>query len=244
MAERDEKGRTPPQREPAEREDAVYRKKLHKATFMYGLFALLVIPVYTLDYACNASLLKASMSMIGGEQGKLAGLIVWGVLSAVFFLSFTNYLFMLTRYRNLRVKRLMWVACGLLMAAVFIPFLPEVLPVLSKLHEIFAMTSCILIVITLFIFSYSLQKYDRRIYVRAMIYLTSAVLMSGVVIFLVGVTSLLEVLFTIAMCVFLFLMLVWLSRSKDIDVVKAVQEREEDRAARRCGPEPSEEGAK
>ena len=84
--------RTPvlPEEDPAQREK--YLRRLKRAGLCYGLMALVIIPIYTILYATRADLITRNMSYIGGYMGGYRGLVLWGVVSGLFYLGFTSYL--------------------------------------------------------------------------------------------------------------------------------------------------------
>ncbi|MDD3243999.1 MAG: hypothetical protein PHD32_09785 [Eubacteriales bacterium] len=206
--------------------ESVYAARLRRSVRVFGLFALILIPVYTLLFASRANLLTSTMSIIGNSLGHFRGLVIWGVCSAVFFLVFTGYLFVLTRFTNRRVARMLLLSCAMLVATVLVPFLPEVMPGWAALHNTLAMAAPVLMVVVMYLFVFYLQKVDRHIYKRAILFLSGVVAASAAVMFLVGISSLLEVVFSLSMCVFLFCLLVWVLRSKKVDAEDALAEAE------------------
>ena len=201
-------------------------RRLRRISLLYGAMALFVIPVYTLLYAAKAELITGNMSMVGGMMGGYNGLVLWGVISGLFYLGFTLYLFMLTRFTDPKVRRMLFAGCAMLICTVILPFVPEVWPRAAQLHNILAMAAPILIILTQYFFVFYLRRCDWAVYKKALASLNAIVLVSGLLLFATGASGLLEVVVTTLMCGFLFMLLVWLAHSEKIDMVEAMRDAE------------------
>ncbi len=232
--------RTPvlPEEDPAQREK--YLRRLKHAGLFYGILALVIIPIYTILYATRADLITQNMSYIGGYMGGYRGLVIWGVVSGVFYLAFTSYLFMLTKFTSKRVRRMLFAGCAMLIITVLLPFVPEIWPRAAQMHNFFAMLAPIVMVVTMYIFVFYLAKCDRSVYKRALWMLNTMVLISAVLMFLTGSSGLLEVVFSVGMCVLLFMILIWLSHSERLDLARAMRQAEEKRQAEAAAREAEE----
>lgn len=207
-----------------------YERKLKLGIFLYSLFALLLIPLYTVNLASHANVLDYSISFIGNNLGHRQSLIVWTVMSGVFFICFICYLLVLTKNTKSSAKWMIYLASGMLIVCNFIPFLPEQFPRLARYHNFFAMASSLLLALTLFVFVLALRKFDRRIFWKAMWLLLAVVAVSGVLMLLFGVNSLLETVSILSVCLFMFCVLFWLLRSDRFDGVQVLLEVDADRA--------------
>jgi len=203
-----------------------YARRLRRISLIYGVLAIFIIPIYTVLYATKADLITQNMSIIGGSMGGYRALVLWGVLSALFYLGFTLYLFMLTRFTNPRVRRMLFAGCAMLIFTVILPFVPEVWPRAAQLHNILAMAAPIVIILTLYFFVFYLARCDRAVYKKALTALNTIVMVSALLLFATGTSGLLEVVVTVAMCGFLFMLLVWLAHSEKLDLLEAMQEAE------------------
>jgi hypothetical protein len=177
------------------------------------------------------------MSYIGGYMDGYRGLVVWGVASGLFYLAFTSYLFKLTRFANKRIRRMLFAACSMLVITVLLPFVPETWPRAATLHNLFAMLAPVIMIITMYVFVFYLGKCDHRIYRKALTFLNAMVLISALLMFALGASGLLEVLFSVSMCVLLFSILIWLSRSEHLDLVLSLRQAEESRQAEEAARE-------
>lgn len=130
---------------------------------------------------------------------------------------------------------MLYLACALLVATVLIPFLPESRPRWAEIHNTLAMAAPVLMLVVLYLFVFHLHRLDAHIFKRAVVFLTNTVVISAVILFSIGISSLLEVVFSLSVCVFLFCMLLWLRKSDRIDAAQALADEERRR------PEKEEE---
>ena len=128
----------------------------------------------------------------------------------------------------------------MLILTVLLPFVPEIWPRAAEMHNFFAMLAPIVMVVTMYIFVFYLAKCDRSVYKRALWSLNTMVLISAVLMFLTGSSGLLEVVFSVGMCVLLFMILIWLSHSEHLDLVRAMRQAEEKRRAEIAAREAEE----
>ena len=207
--------------------DEKYRCRLRRIRVSYAVMAFMIIPVYTVLYACRGDLMQENMSLIGATAQGYRGLVIWGMISGMFYLGFTLYLFMLTRFDNIRVRRMLCAGCGMLILTVLLPFVPEVWPKAAQLHNFFAMAAPIVMILTMYVFVFYLARHDRKVYRKALISLNTLVFFSTVLLFATGTSGLVEVVVTVGMCGYLYGLLFWLERSEKFDGVKALRDAEE-----------------
>ena len=188
-----------------------------KLTIVFGLFCLVIIPVYSILLGSRGDWFLHSLSAVGGELGYFGDLVFWGVLIGTFYLFFMAYMFTLVKFENRRVKIFFSVGCITLCLAVFIPFAPKVIPVLSRIHEILSMGATLLIIVAIYFFVLSIGYKDRKIFSRAIIALNAITLVSVGIYFVVGVSSLIEVFVVVALSIFLFALSIALRKSKHIN---------------------------
>lgn len=227
-----------PEEDPAQREK--YLRRLKRAGLCYGLLALVIIPIYTILYATRADLITQNMSYIGGYMGGYRGLVIWGVVSRVFYPGLHQLPVCINQiYQQAREAHAL---CGLRHADYYgaAPFVPEIWPRAAEMHNFFAMLAPIVMVVTMYIFVFYLAKCDRSVYKRALWSLNTMVLISAVLMFLTGSSGLLEVVFSVGMCVLLFMILIWLSHSEHLDLVRAMRQAEEKRRAEIAAREAEE----
>lgn len=215
-----------------------YEKRAKTASRVFGFLSLVLIPIYTVRFATNESLIDSNMSLIGGAE-KYKEFVIWGILCVVFFQTFLNYLFMLTRYDNRLTRGLLHTACSLLLLTVFTPFVPDALPVAAMFHNVFAMSAALLTMVVILRLVLHLAKCDLRIHRKALTFFVFSVGLSALLLLVTGISGLLEVVFIVLMCQLLFAIKVWLYRSDKVDVLDSLAEA--DRQRKGLPPPVSEE---
>lgn len=209
-------------------------------TIVFGLFCLVIIPLYSISLGSKGDWFLHSLSAVGGELGHFGSLVFWGVLIGTFYLFFMGYMFTLVEFKNRRVKICFAIGCVTLCIAVFIPFTPKVIPILSKIHEILSMGATLIMVVAIYFFVLSIGYKDRKIFNRAIAALVAITLVTVGIYFLVGISSLIEVFFVVALGIFLFILSLALRKSKYINAdenykaayVERLKKREEQLAKR------------
>lgn len=213
-------------------DDAKYRRNFRWLTLLFGVFGVIIIPIYTIRFASNASLTESNMSIIGNSMDKLSEFILWGVLTVGFFMTAFSFLFLLTGFENKRANRLLRVACGLLILTVLIPFLPDQYPTLAFFHNLFAMAAPLIAIVVMLMFVLYLGQCDPSVFRKAIIFLVISVTISAALVLTTGTSGLVEVVFVVSMCALLFNILIWLLRSDKVDLLTPYEEAERTRKAR------------
>lgn len=207
-----------------------YKKTKKRMFIVLGIFALIIIPTYTIIFAMAAdNIFDFSLSFIGNSLGKKKQLIIWGISLAIFFFIFLGYLFKLTNMKNKRINRLLIGSCFLLVLTVFTPFLPEIYPTLAEFHNMFAVGSVLLTLVTLYAYVFTLKDIDTPLYRKTLLAINIVTLLNAIVYFLVGMSSAIEIAFVILVCGFLFLTLFRVYRSEKINVEGRIKEYTEQR---------------
>lgn len=218
-------------------------------TIVFGLFCLFIIPIYSISLGSKGDWFLHSLSAVGGELGYFGDLVFWGVLIGTFYMFFMGYMFTLVEFKNRRVKICFTIGCITLCIAVFIPFTPKVIPVLSKIHEILSMGATLIMIVAIYFFVLSIGYKDRKIFNRAIWALIGITLITVEIYFLVGISSLIEVFVVSALGIFLFILSLALRKSKYINAdenykaayVERLKKREEQIAKRQKEIEESTE---
>ena len=190
----------------------------------FGLFALGVVPGYTLLFASQESLIHSNMSKIGGVPGRHLGLAIWGLLCGTFFLTILSYLCHLTGYRGRGMKPMLYTASTLLVMTTLVPFVPEALPRAAQLHNILAIVSTALTFFTILRFVHALEKTHPDVYRKARNGLLASITLITITYLTTGVSGLFEVVFILTMSLLLFGILAWINQPKDAQVVCKAKE--------------------
>ena len=114
-------------------------------------FACFVIPAYTLLFAGSVEWFSTNFSVIAvtGED-HFRGFFLWGVLVGGYFL---GVLGAVAQTLPRRGKWVVWALTAggwlLLAGALLLPYLPQFLPKIARLHVIFAACACVLLMLAL-----------------------------------------------------------------------------------------------
>lgn len=185
----------------------------------FGLFALGVVPGYTLLFASQDSLIHSNMSKIGGIPGRHLGLAIWGLLCGAFFLTILSYLCHLTGYQGRGMKPMLYTASTLLVLTTLVPFVPEDLPRAAQLHNILAIVSTALTFFTILRFVHGLEKIHPTVYHKARAGLLISITLIAATYLTTGVSGLFEVVFILTMSLLLFGILAWINQPRDAQLV-------------------------
>ena len=176
-----------------------YERKLKRGIFLYSLFALLLIPFYTIKLATRADVMNYSISFVGNALGHRQSLMIWTAMSSLFFISFLCYLLTLMRQESSPAKGMIYVAGCTLIACNFVPSVPQ-FPVLGRYHNFLAMSASILLAATLFVFVATLRRFDEKIYKKALCLWMLIVTIPACLLIRFGVNSLLESISILMLC--------------------------------------------
>ena len=177
-----------------------------------GVMALLVIPSYTIQYATQDSLIHSNMSTIGGQPGQYLGLVLWGGLCTVYLHAAFTFLFDISRYQNRTVRAMMHIACTLLLLTAVTPFVPEQMPRAASFHNAFAIGASLSVIAVAICFVRHLAQWGDDVYRKAHGTLGVVIGVCALVLMATGISGLVEVLFIVSMCLFLFNLMRWLRK--------------------------------
>ena len=192
-------------------------KTQKKLSLIFGLFILVIIPVYSVLLMSKADIFSVSLSAIAYEHGYYSEFFLWATLVSIFYLVFLGYLFSIAKFENKKAIIIYVVGCVLVFLTVVFPYLPEVFPILTELHNLIGMGSAVLLMISVFFFVFFLADKDKKVYTLSMVALISIVTVCAVIYFFLGMNSLIEVIFVVATGVFLFFLSLWIRRTPVID---------------------------
>ena len=192
-------------------------KTQKKLSLIFGLFILVIIPVYSVLLMSKADIFSVSLSAIAYEHGYYSEFFLWATLVSIFYLVFLGYLFSIAKFENKKAIIIYVVGCVLVFLTVVFPYLPEVFPILTELHNLIGMGSAVLLMISVFFFVFFLADKDKKVYTLSMVALISIVTVCAVIYFFLGMNSLIEVIFVVATGIFLFFLSLWIRRTPVID---------------------------
>src|SRR5690554_4995749 len=80
------------------------------------LFAIagIFIPLFTLTFSYKGpygDLILVTFSQIGARYGAIEQLILWGIMTSIYYFSFLNYLFAMSGKNSIALKTLLSITC-------------------------------------------------------------------------------------------------------------------------------------
>jgi len=206
--------------------------KKHKIKkLIYGLIGLVIIPIYSYIFSLNGpkgDLILVTFSQIGSRYGAIENLIIWGILSSFYYFSLIDYLMYLSDTEIPALKVTLAFSCLSLLITVFLPFAPTMFPFASETHNTFAYITGVAIVLTLFLYNFSFWKRDRDLFYKSFFLLIAVLLVLIIVLITAGVSSLFQIVLSSTLCLYMFLELVFLEKSKKIDIFRKLREEKEE----------------
>lgn len=193
-------------------DDAGMKRRMH----LFGLFSLLIVPLYTLLFASQDSLITSNISYIGNMPGNYGRLVLWGAVCTVFFYLFFTFLFSLLQYKNRHAWNIFHLACILFMLTVLLPFVPGVYPISTELHNQFAQAATLLTLVATLMLTLHIKTLDKEVYTKSIRLWIINLIVCFAFLIATGISGLVEVLFIAATCTQLFSIMYWVTRSSRI----------------------------
>jgi hypothetical protein len=206
------------------------RKKHKRRKIWFGIIGLIVIPLYSFLLSQNGpggDLILVTFSQIGSRYGAIEDLIIWGIISSFYYFIFLEYLFYLSESKSKFLRITLAFSCLSLLITVFLPFAPAMFPIASETHNTLAYITAISIVLTLFLYVFEFWKRDRKLFYLSFFLLLFIVTTIIMVLIFYGVSSLFQIVLSSSLCLFLFLQLCFLEKSKKIDIFKVFEKEEQ-----------------
>lgn len=157
----------------------------------------ILIPINTILFVQGSNWFTTNFSVIGNRIGREEEFVLWGLMVGIYF-------FWSLRQIALRMPVapgftwLIPLAMTLLAFAVTTPYLPEKLPLKSRLHIVFAFLSAFCLFLCLWRFIWILYQYNREKYRLFLIGLSGIALFSLLLFLAAGIiSSALEIFFII-----------------------------------------------
>ncbi len=204
-----------------------YRKRIIVGMIIFGILALGVIPIFTIYMGVQ----KDPFTITFSEMGNLSAsrhllFILWTVLFSASFASFVGYLLMLTRNTQSKIRKFVSFATIILILGNIFPFVPDLLPKLAGLHNIFVQTSSICLAVILMLFTLTLKATYSMLFKKALTFVLCIWMTMIVLIIAFGPASITTMTGTIVAGVFLFTVLVWLYQEDKFDPVQSLKEKD------------------
>lgn len=201
-------------------------KKIHQRKKKIFLISGVIIPLFSLTFSYKGpygNLILVTFSQIGARYGAIEQLILWGIMSSIYYFFFLSYLFEISGRSSIALKTLLSITCMTLLITVFLPYAPTMFPVTAKTHNYLAYITASSIVTLLLLFIISLYSIDKKLFLKSLI--TYFIFVSIVVFVLLyfGVSSLFQIVLSISMCILMFALLLYLENCEKINIYTNIE---------------------
>lgn len=196
-------------------------EKIHKRKKKIFAITGIIIPLFSLTFSYKGpygNLILVTFSQIGARYGAIEQLILWGIMSSIYYFFFLSYLFEISGRSSIALKTLLSITCMTLLITVFLPYAPTMFPITSKTHNYLAYITASSIVTLLLLFVISLYSLDKQLFIKSLIAYLVSVLIVAFVLFYYGVSSLFQIVLSITMCILMFVLLLFLEKCKKINI--------------------------
>ncbi|MGD9605471.1 MAG: hypothetical protein AB7V00_04890 [Bacilli bacterium] len=204
-----------------------YQKRAKTYKLIFIIVGLVIVPLYALifsQYGPGGDLILVTFSQIGARYGAMELLIIWGMLTSLYYLAFLSYLAVLTRFNNFIMNFLIGFGGLSMLVTVFLPFAPSMFPITSETHNFLAYVTAVSTLFSLVVFVGSLFRLDRLLFVKSAILLLIVVAACLTVLIVFGVSSLFQIVFSTLLCALLCLLLIFIEKSPNINISQALED--------------------
>ncbi|MDR0783844.1 MAG: hypothetical protein LBE83_08835 [Propionibacteriaceae bacterium] len=182
-----------------------------------GVFALGIIPGFTLLLGSYGSPLTTSLSAIGNSPGMRTAYLTWAIVLCAYYVAALYALSILTGDRLKRLRVVAWLIAGALLGSSVIPFYPDEMPGWAFAHEIGSKLSAGFLVLAFLLFTLSIRISYPRLFRRALVLLVVIVAAAGIPYLFFSASWISTGPGLIGAGLFLFLTMFWLVREDDFD---------------------------
>lgn len=170
----------------------------------YNFYSFFLIPVLTLLLTAGYGLTETNLSVIGNGGGRRGLFLLWGFLSGNYFFLYTEELLEYSGCRDRLALSFLRLSFLCFLCGIGIPYLPQTVPLLSRIHVYAAFGGSTLLFMTLYRFARTLEKtYGCRQRDLKLMLLFPGVL-SFFLLWKVGmISSLLEICLIFSVCILL-----------------------------------------
>lgn len=197
-------------------------KKHQKKKRLFGM-AGIFIPLFTLTFSYKGpygNLILVTFSQIGARYGAIEQLILWGIMTSIYYFMFLSYLFDLSGKSSFTLRSLLSITCMTLLITVFLPYAPTMFPITSKTHNYLAYITASSVVALLLLFIIKLLFIDKKLFIKSLIAYLTAIAIVVFVLIEFGVSSLFQIVLSAVMCILMFILLIFLENCDKIDIYK------------------------
>lgn len=170
----------------------------------YDFYSFFLIPALTFWLLEGFSLTGTNFSVIGNRGGRKLLFLLWGALIGNYFYLYVKDLMELGNCRDKWARFFLSAAFFCFICGIGIPYLPKLVPVLSRIHILAAFSGPVLLFGALFRFLLTLERQSgRRLWGQRLVHLFFGMSSFGLLFWFEMVTGLLELFLTLGICLYL-----------------------------------------
>ncbi len=183
----------------------IITKEEKQFTRLIAIFAIIVIPLYTIIFGIKKPPSIYTLSMIGNRFDFRLEYIIWGIITGGLFVYYLFYLFKRANFTDNRAKIFLILSDVFLVLTVLIPALEEIMPVFAFMHRFFGVAFALSLVLAVYFFVLYLSKGHNQVKRRYLLSLFTVVAGSIFSLFVFGNTGIFELYFFISISLYLIL---------------------------------------
>lgn len=173
----------------------------------YGFYSLCLIPFLTLMLSLGFGLTDTNFSVIGNSGGRRLAFLLWGAVAGNYFYLYTEELLELAGCQDRMLQRFLFVSLIFFITAVGIPYIPEQVPRLSRLHVHISFLAPLFLGLAQVRFLCLLQRKTVGGFLAQWLILAVLAAGSAILFFSIGIVStVLELFLTLGVCLYLWLL--------------------------------------
>jgi hypothetical protein len=204
-----------------------YIKRAHTYKLIFIIVGLIIVPLYAIvfsQFGPGGDLILVTFSQIGSRYGAMELLIIWGIMTSLYYIAFLSYLTVITKFDYLIMRFLIGFGGLSMLVTVFLPFAPSMFPIASETHNFLAYVTAVSTLFGLVVFTISLVRIDMALFLKTIITLFVVVAICLTILVKFGVSSLFQIVFSTLLCGMLCLNLFYIETCKNIDIVQALSD--------------------
>lgn len=195
----------------------------NRIKIFFIIIGLVIIPIYSYLFGNNGDLILMTFSQVGGRiDGKLEGLIIWGLICAVYFYSIIEYMLMMIKRKNYFVTGTLLIGCISLILTVYLPFNTVMYPASSEIHNNLARIAVAMIIISVLLFVFSLKKFDNKVFIKSIIAFGVSIILLILCFLRCGVSSIFQIVFASIMSYLSLIIFLFIEKSDKLDLNEAI----------------------
>ena len=203
-------------------------KKHKRIKLIFIIIGMFIIPIYSFLFGNHGDLILMTFSQVGGRiDGKLEGLIIWGLICAIYFYFIIEYMQMMVKMKNYFVTGSLLLGCVSLILTVFLPFNTVMYPASIEIHNNLARVAVAMIIISVLLFVISLRRFDEKVFLKSIIAFALSILILIICFLNCGVSSIFQIVFASIMAYLSILIFLFIEKSKKLDLQEAILSKSE-----------------